>query len=88
MTFFLLPLPVKSEVNSHWTRLYFTPVASVLLFNVGDLIGRTTATLIQWPGRKPVERFGLMIVTLLRIGKRDGAGEPESIVFKLVIAHA
>ncbi|TRY67783.1 hypothetical protein TCAL_02925 [Tigriopus californicus] len=59
---------VRSQVQTHWTRVFFTPVASVLLFNVGDLIGRTSATWLQWPGTKRFEQFTLMSVTILRIG--------------------
>ncbi|XP_059081784.1 equilibrative nucleoside transporter 3-like isoform X1 [Tigriopus californicus] len=58
---------VRSQVQTHWTRVFFTPVASVLLFNVGDLIGRTSATWLQWPGTKRFEQFTLMSVTILRI---------------------
>ena len=59
---------VESQTRTRWTSLYFTPVFSVLLYNVGDLIGRSTATWLKWPGRKAKERYALLVVTILRIG--------------------
>ena len=59
---------VESQTRSRWTSLYFTPVCSVLLFNVGDLLGRSMATWLKWPGRKAKERYALLVVTILRIG--------------------
>ena len=57
-----------SQTTSEWTKHYFTPVASVLLFNVGDLVGRSLATLLQWPGRGRAGRYGLLAFTVIRIG--------------------
>ena len=67
----LIKFPVvKSETVSNWTLHYFTPVASVLLFNVGDLMGRTIATWLQWPsGKTRWGRHALLLLTILRIGK-------------------
>jgi len=59
---------VESQTRTRWTSLYFTPVFSVLLYNVGDLVGRSTATWLKWPGRKAKERYALLVVTILRIG--------------------
>ena len=50
--------------------MYFTPVFSVLLYNVGDLVGRSSATWLKWPGRKAKERYALLVVTILRIGMK------------------
>ena len=41
---------VESVQKTKWNEKYFTPVLSVLLFNVSDLTGRTLATIIQLPG--------------------------------------
>ena len=61
---------VESQTRTRWTSLYFTPVFSVLLYNVGDLVGRSTATWLKWPGRKAKERYALLVVTILRIGMK------------------
>ena len=45
---------VQSETynsNSKWAVDYFTPVCVFLLFNVGDLAGRSLASWIKLPGR-------------------------------------
>jgi len=37
--------------NEAWRDIYFQPVATFLLFNIGDYLGRQVAGLIAWPGK-------------------------------------
>ena len=60
---------VESQTRNAWTEAYFTPVFSVLLYNLGDLTGRSLATWLQWPGRKARARYTLLAVAVVRIGE-------------------
>ena len=67
---FYLSSAVESESRSSWGLHYFTPVASVLLFNVGDFLGRCLATWLQWPSGATLRgRLAVLAFTLVRIGK-------------------
>lgn len=59
---------VQSQTKSKWTDKYFTPVASVLLFNCGDLLGRTLGTFVQWPKRSNFGKLAVLVVSLIRVG--------------------
>lgn len=47
-----------------WAKTYFVPVSCFLLFNVGDLLGRTVAGFCQWPRQKSAL---LPVLSLLRV---------------------
>ena len=66
ITFFTFSLcvSVKSTSNNRkWAEVYFQPVITYLLFNVGDIFGRQMAGWIVRPLRGPL----LNILVLLRI---------------------
>ena len=56
ITFIMFPgvlssLESTASPQSLWASRYFLPVSLFLVFNVGDLIGRLTARVIEFPGR-------------------------------------
>ena len=55
----------KSE--SSWAIDYFTPVCVFLLFNVGDLIGRSLASWIKLPGRSALGKGLVLVLSVSRI---------------------
>ena len=62
---------VQSETynsGSTWAIDYFTPVCVFLLFNVGDLVGRSLASWIKLPGRSTFGKALVMISSISRIG--------------------
>ena len=62
---------VQSETynsNSKWAVDYFTPVCVFLLFNVGDLAGRSLASWIKLPGRSTFGKTLVLISSISRIG--------------------
>ena len=59
---------VESTVPSEWTRNFFTPVAVVLLFNLGDLVGRSLATFIVWPKKNLLGQLGVLMFCAIRVG--------------------
>ena len=68
MIFPALTSTVESMSNTQWSKKFFTPVAVVLLFNVCDLIGRILSTVIAWPKRTPIGKYGFLFICMLRIG--------------------
>lgn len=58
---------VKSTQDTEWTDKYFTPVACILVFNLSDLMGRTLATYLQWPGRSLRGQMTFLVLVLLRV---------------------
>ncbi|XP_068209553.1 equilibrative nucleoside transporter 1-like [Palaemon carinicauda] len=40
---------MSTSSNDTWRNIYFQPVATFLLFNVGDYVGRLSAGFILWP---------------------------------------
>lgn len=42
---------MSTSENENWADIYFQPVATFLLFNIGDYIGRLSAGFILWPGK-------------------------------------
>ncbi|XP_066971026.1 equilibrative nucleoside transporter 1-like isoform X2 [Macrobrachium rosenbergii] len=40
---------ISTSTNESWRNIYFQPVSTFLLFNVGDYVGRLSAGLILWP---------------------------------------
>ncbi|XP_050686803.1 equilibrative nucleoside transporter 1-like isoform X1 [Eriocheir sinensis] len=42
---------ISSVENETWSDIYFQPVVTFLLFNIGDYIGRQSAGFIMWPRR-------------------------------------
>lgn len=68
MIFPALTSTVESMSNTQWSKKFFTPVAVVLLFNVCDLIGRILSTVISWPKRTPIGKYGFLGICMLRIG--------------------
>lgn len=59
--------PVQSTRKNAWTDKYFTPLTCMLMANIFDLLGRTTATWLQWPKRSLKGQTTLLVVVLLRI---------------------
>ena len=51
-----------------WNDKYFTPVGCFLLFNVGDYIGRTLASFIQWPKATKSGSMFMLAFSMARIG--------------------
>ena len=66
MMMMTISLSVESMTKSQWTKNFFTPVAVVLLFNLGDLMGRTLATWFQWPKRNTFGKYGFLVICILR----------------------
>ena len=61
---------VQSETynsESAWARDYFTPVCVFLLFNVGDLVGRSLASWIKLPGRSALGKGLVLVLSVSRI---------------------
>ena len=56
----------NSPTRSTWANDYFTPVCVFLLFNVGDLIGRSIANAVKLPDRTRRGKMTVLILTLLR----------------------
>lgn len=55
-TFIMFPAVLSTlescgDPDSLWAKRYFLPVSLFLVFNVGDLIGRLVARLVEFPGR-------------------------------------
>jgi len=78
--------------TSPWADKYFQLVGNFLLFNVGDLCGRTLAGLIKLPGRSKFGRLTVVVLSVLRIAfvpafllcnVLPGERPPDSIVFPL-----
>ena len=57
-----------SKTRSTWANDYFTPVTVFLLFNVGDLIGRSIANALKAPQRSKRGKMIVLILSLLRAG--------------------
>ncbi|KAK3871004.1 hypothetical protein Pcinc_023801, partial [Petrolisthes cinctipes] len=53
---------LSTSENRVWADLYFQPVITFLLFNVGDYVGRQVAGFIMWPKRG--SRIVYILVTL------------------------
>jgi equilibrative nucleoside transporter 1/2/3 len=53
--------------GSLWARQYFTPVCVFLLFNMGDLLGRTLASWIKLPRRSTFGKCVLLLAAVSRI---------------------
>lgn len=56
----------KSKPRSKWANDYFTPVTVFLLFNVGDLIGRSIANGLKLPDRTKRGKMIVLVLSLLR----------------------
>jgi equilibrative nucleoside transporter 1/2/3 len=56
----------KTPFNSQWINVYFVPVTCFLLFNLWDLIGRSSTSCLPWPNTTLGMRV-LVVVCLLRI---------------------
>ena len=56
----------NSKTHSTWAYDYFTPVTVFLLFNVGDLIGRSIANILKFPERTKRGKLIVLILSLLR----------------------
>ncbi|XP_064093160.1 equilibrative nucleoside transporter 1-like [Macrobrachium nipponense] len=54
---------ISTSSNENWRNVYFQPVSTFLLFNVGDYVGRLSAGLILWP------RKGSWILYLMVLGR-------------------
>ena len=55
-----------SKTHSTWAYDYFTPVTVFLLFNVGDLVGRSIANILKFPNRTKRGKLIVLILSLLR----------------------
>lgn len=53
--------------SSTWAADYFNPVCCFLLFNLGDLFGRSLATWIQMPGRTRAGKSIILVASLCRV---------------------
>ena len=58
----------SSTTRSKWADDFFTPVTVFLLFNVGDLIGRTIANALKLPDRSKRGKLVVLALSLLRAG--------------------
>ena len=56
----------NSKTRSTWANEYFTPVTVFLLFNVGDLVGRSIANAVKLPDRTKRGKMIVWILALLR----------------------
>ncbi|CAL4124450.1 unnamed protein product, partial [Meganyctiphanes norvegica] len=55
---------VSTSVHKEWAEIFFQPVITFLLYNVGDLFGRQLAGWMTWPRRGSL----LYILVALRVG--------------------
>ena len=56
----------NNKTRSTWANDYFTPVSVFLLFNVGDLIGRSIANALKLPDITKRGKLIVLILSLLR----------------------
>ena len=57
----------NSKTHSTWAYDYFTPVTVFLLFNVGDLIGRSIANILKFPNRTKKGKLIVLMLSFLRV---------------------
>jgi len=53
--------------GSRWADVYFQLVGNFLLFNTGDLCGRTLAGIVKLPGRSDLGKTAVLVMSLLRL---------------------
>ena len=58
---------VSTSTGTQWSDVYFQPVLTFLLFNVGDLVGRQLAGLVLWPRRGSRLLYALVASRLIFI---------------------
>ena len=58
----------SSDQHNDWTDKYFLPVTCFLIQAVFDWIGRSIATLSQWPKLGTFSEWFLLVLVLLRTG--------------------
>ena len=42
----------SSDTDSPWTTTYFLPVMTFLIYNIGDVLGRVTSSLLPYPSKR------------------------------------
>jgi equilibrative nucleoside transporter 1/2/3 len=62
----VLVRPISTESNT-WNDTLFVPVLCFVLYNLGDYVGKTAASLVQWPKTSVKEQFLLLAMSIVRI---------------------
>ncbi|XP_063676956.1 equilibrative nucleoside transporter 3-like [Bolinopsis microptera] len=58
----------STDTTSRWTTTYFSPVMIFLIFNIGDVLGRVTSSLLPYPTKRlilPISVCRIVFIPLL-----------------------
>ncbi|KAK7079056.1 hypothetical protein SK128_003325 [Halocaridina rubra] len=78
---------LSTAENNSWANVYFQPVATFLLFNTGDWIGRVLGGLILWPRRGSKLLYVLVASRVIFIPLFLLCNHSESSSIPSVFAH-